>query len=71
MKKTYKLYLMLIILSVGIYSCVPLYPYGYGGQGYRGQGYRDHGYRGQGDGHKRHHDGYRGQGEWSYNSPHE
>jgi hypothetical protein len=81
MKKVYKLFLILIILSVSLFSCFPLSPNSYGNQGYRGQGYRSHGYRdygyrdqgyrGQRERHNKHHDGYRDRGEWSYNSPHE
>jgi hypothetical protein len=74
MKKVYKLVLILILLSVGLYSCFPFaasYGYqsnrghGYRGQGYRNYGYQEQGYRGHGDRHNRH------RGDWSYNSPHE
>lgn len=73
MKKVFKLFLVLIILSAGLCSCFPLSPYSYGNQGYGGHGYRNYGYsnqgyRGHGDRHNRHSDGYR---DWSYNSPHE
>jgi hypothetical protein len=81
MKKIFKLFLILIILSAGLYSCFPLSPNGYGNQGYRGQGYRgqgyrnygysNQGYRGHGDRQNRHRDGYRDRGDWSYNTPHE
>lgn len=54
MKKIIKLFFLLTILSVGLYSCFPLYPNRYGSQEYRGRGYRDYGYNGQ---------GYRGHGE--------
>jgi hypothetical protein len=85
MKKVYKLVLILIVLSVGLFSCFPFAPYGYGYQSYRGQGYRNYGYydqgyrnygynnqgyRGHGDRHNRHRDGYRDRGDWNYNSPH-
>jgi hypothetical protein len=75
MKKVYKLFLILIIMSLSLVSCFPLYPYSYGGQGYGGHGYRNYGYgnqgyRGHGDRSGRHHGGYRDRGDWNYNSPH-
>ena len=75
MKKVIKLFLM-IILSMGLYSCLPLYPYGYGNQGHRGQGYRnygysDQGYRGHRERHHRYNDRYSDRGNWSNNSRHE
>jgi|WetSurMetagenome_2_1015567.scaffolds.fasta_scaffold1189143_1 hypothetical protein len=79
MKKVYKLILILIVLSMSLYSCFPLLTYsnGYRGDGYRGHGYRSYGYydyayRGHGEKHVRHHDRNRDRdrdrGEWSYNS---
>jgi len=80
MKKLIKLFFLLTILSVGLYSCFPLYPnrygsQGYGGQEYRGRGSRDYGYsgqgyRGHGERHNRHHDRSGDRGDYSYNSPH-
>ena len=57
MKKIIKLFIILIVLSVGLYSCFPLSPYSYGSQTYRGRGYRDYAYNSQ---------GYRGQGYRDY-----
>ena len=61
MKKKVKLCLILIILSLGVYSCYPLNQSGYGDQGNRGQGERRH----------RHQQEYRDQGDRDYNSQHQ
>ena len=75
MKKVYKLFLILIVLSLSLYSCFPLSPNSYGNHGYRGQGYggqrhRDYGYRDQGGRHNKHYDGNRDRGGLSYDSHH-
>ena len=75
MKKVIKLFIILIILSMGLYSCLPLYPYGYGNQGLRDRGSRNYGYSDQGyRGHRQrhqHNDRYSDRGDLNYNSRHE
>ncbi len=76
MKKVIKLFIILIILSMGLYSCLPLYPYGYGNQGHRDRGnrnygYSDQGHRGRHERHQRNNDRYSDRGDPNYNSRHE
>lgn len=76
MKKVIKLFLIMIILSMGLYSCLPLYPYGHGNQGYIGQGnrnygYSDQGHRGHRERHHRYNDRYSDRGDQSNYSRHE
>jgi hypothetical protein len=58
MKRKVRLFLILIILSLGVYSCYPLNQSGNGDQGNRGRGERRH----------RHQQEYRDQGDRNYNS---
>ncbi|MGD0581348.1 MAG: hypothetical protein ABR974_00230 [Bacteroidales bacterium] len=69
MKKIFKLGFILITLLVSLYSCFPLYPYGYANQLNIGPGYRNYGYRNYGYvGHGYRDYGYSGHGRVDYGS---
>lgn len=64
--KKLKLFLLLIILSLTIFSCYPLNNGRYGDQGNR-----DQGNRAQGNRHQRHQQDSRDQGDMNHYSPRE